>query len=937
MKKGFIILFILTLFLEIFVFNYKSYRVLSSKNEIEFSKKDFSLVEQTDEYKYVEIENIDEEVKTLHIFLDNVTNGTKYEVFYTDETSSGFRYLGTKNYAKNVWKSTYLDTYLSGKSNKMGIKIYDPNASIEKININEKIPFEFNIYRFIILYFILVSIYAIKKGSIFKVPYLQNNFKQEIVLFTVLAVFSILIVYINTYSEEVEIKKDTKLKREEELSLIDTDNTKGSTEVEKIKLNILDLDNKIKETSTNIFKINENLIELSNKKTLLMERIKYDKESSEVQNNLIVLKDREGSINNLISSLKFDIGNLKNNKNDLDTKVNDNNFVYKEVLNEREKVNFELNNERKKLIETKNKIDILESNISNMSKIPYAVKAIVGNPTLRGIHDIIANVISTEREYSVMLDIALGASANNIITNDEACAKEAIEYLKSHNKGRATFFPLNVIKPKSVDPETLKSVSNIVGFVGIASDLVTYDTKYYNIVMNQLGNIIVAKDITTAIQISKKINHRYRVISLDGEIIHVGGIMTGGSVKSNNSYITDKYELERLKISIDNINNNIKELDVKLDSKDKELDIIKNKNYSINIEIIKVNEEINNKVTLLRDKVSELESINNEIKNLTDESLDNELNNIINEYYENEKLKNEQEKLLDKYNNDKNELNISLNDLETAIKKSNQEYISLKNEISSLEIDITKLNMNLDNLLNRLNEDYNLGYERARNEYTLEIEENIAREKVSNLRRKIKSLGDVNLGSIDEYDRIYKRVTFLTKQKEDLEKSQSDLLNIIDDMDNVMKDKFVTSFNNINTEFGKVFNTLFKGGSAHLELTDPDNIFETGIDIIAVPPGKNKKPLSLLSGGERTMTAISLLFSIMNLEKVPFVILDEVESALDENNATIYGEYLDNYKNKTQLLVITHKKKTMEFLDKLYGITMQESGVSKIVSVKLED
>ena len=742
---------------------------------------------------------------------------------------------------------------------------------------------------------------------------------------------------INTYSEEIDIKKDKKLKKEEELSLIDTDNTKDSTEVEKIKVSILDLDNKIKETSTNIFKINENLIELSNKKTLLMERIKYDKESNEVQNNLILLKDKEGSLNNLISLLKFDLGSLKNNKNDLDNKVLDNNNVYKEVLNEREKVNFELNNERKRLIETKNKIDILESNISNMSKIPYAVKAIVGNPTLRGIHDIIANLIDTDKEYSTMLDVALGASSNNIVTNDEACAKEAIEYLKSHNKGRATFFPLNVIKPKSVDPETLKSISNIIGFIGIASDLVTYDTKYYNIVMNQLGNIIVARDISTAIAISKKINHRYRVISLDGEIIHVGGIMTGGSVKSNNSYISDKYELEKLKLSLDNINNNIKDLDVKLDNKDRELDIIKNKNYSINIEIIKVNEEINNKTSLLHEKISELESINNEIKNLTDDSLDNELNNIISEYYENEKVKSEQEKLLDKYNNEKNELNITLNDLESSIRKSNQEYISLKNDISSLEIDITKLNMNLDNLLNRLSEDYNLGYERARSEYTLEIEESVAREKVSTLRRKIKSLGDVNLGSIDEYDRIYKRVTFLTKQKEDLEKSQSDLLNIIDDMDNVMKDKFVTSFNNINIEFGKVFKTLFKGGNAHLELTDPDNILKTGIDIIAVPPGKNKKPLSLLSGGERTMTAISLLFSIMNLEKVPFVILDEVESALDENNATIFGEYLDNYKNKTQLLVITHKKKTMEFLDKLYGITMQESGVSKIVSVKLED
>ena len=230
-----------------------------------------------------------------------------------------------------------------------------------------------------------------------------------------------------------------------------------------------------------------------------------------------------------------------------------------------------------------------------------------------------------------------------------------------------------------------------------------------------------------------------------------------------------------------------------------------------------------------------------------------------------------------------------------------------------------------------------MGYERAKSEYTLEIDEDLARSKVSTLRRKIKSLGDVNLGSIEEYERISKRVNFLNKQKSDLENSEQDLLNIINDMDEVMKDKFEETFNNINDEFGKVFKSLFNGGHAHLELTDPDNILETGINIVAVPPGKNEKTLSLLSGGERTMTAISLLFSIMNLEKVPFVILDEVESALDENNATIFGTYLQNYKNKTQLLVITHKKKTMEFLDKLYGITMQESGVSKVVSVKLDE
>jgi chromosome segregation protein len=297
----------------------------------------------------------------------------------------------------------------------------------------------------------------------------------------------------------------------------------------------------------------------------------------------------------------------------------------------------------------------------------------------------------------------------------------------------------------------------------------------------------------------------------------------------------------------------------------------------------------------------------------------------------------ELEKTLELLNKEKLEFNSSLNLLESTIKKQNNEYNKLNNEINSVEITITKLNMNLDNLFNRLSEDYSLGYDKAKNEYILEIDEKIARDKVALLRRKIKSLGDVNLGSIEEYERINKRVTFLNKQKDDLDRSKQDLLTIINDMDSVMEDKFKETFDKINVEFSNVFKTLFKGGNAHLELTEPDNILETGIDIIAIPPGKNEKPLSLLSGGERTLTAISLLFSIMNLERVPFVILDEVESALDENNATIFGEYLENYKNKTQLLIITHKKKTMEFLDKLYGVTMQESGVSKLVSVKLEN
>ncbi len=742
---------------------------------------------------------------------------------------------------------------------------------------------------------------------------------------------------ITTFSDEVEVKKNKKVKLEEELSEIVSSSTNDDTEVEKIKLEILGLDEKISKTSSEIFAINESLISLSNKKTLLTERNKYDKESNEVKNKLIGLKEKEATLNNLLSSINIDVNNLKNSKQELSNKLTSLTSEYNTLNIKRETLTLEVNKSNKKLLDIRNKIDILENNLSSLNKIPFSVKNIVGNATLRGIYDILGNVIDTKDEYVIMLDTALASSSNNIITEDEVCAKEAIEYLKRKNLGRATFFPLNVIKPRSIEPDILKDLKNIIGFVGVASDLVTYDTKFYNIIMNQLGNIIVCDNIDNATRISKKINHKYRVITLDGDVIHTGGIMSGGSYKKSSSYISDKYELDRLKNSISSINDEINDNTNLLKENETSLNIVKDKIYNLNIEIVKTTETLNNKLTQEQSTAHEHDMVIDEINNLSENSLDKELDSVLKDYYNHEQKKDKLEKELEVLNKNKNSLNDNLNEISASIKKMNNKQNSLTNEINSLEIDITKLNMNLDSLLTRLSEEYSLGYERAKNEYILEIDENEARNEVNSLRRKIKSLGEVNLGSIDEYERISKRVTFLSKQKSDLENSENDLLKIIDDMDNVMKDKFVETFNNINIEFNKVFKTLFKGGNAHLEMTDKNNVLETGIDIIAVPPGKNQKPLSLLSGGERTMTAISLLFSIMNLEHVPFVILDEVESALDEANATIFGEYLQNYKNKTQLLVITHKKKTMEFLDKLYGITMQESGVSKIVSVKLDD
>lgn len=743
---------------------------------------------------------------------------------------------------------------------------------------------------------------------------------------------------VTTASSEVEIKNKKKDELESELIKVNSSIAGEEVNNEKIKNKIYALDEDIRKTSEELISINNELTSLSNKKILMSERNKYDKNSNEVINNIASLKDKIAAYNSEYKVLEEDINSLNNIKSDITSKLNTLNIELNNLEITTNTIRSKYNDLCTRKIETTSKIEILTNNINNSSKVPYAVRNVVGNPTLRGIHNIICNLVETKSDYSTMLEVALGASAFNIVVDDETCAKEAIEHLKKYNKGRCTFFPLNVIKPKSIDPSYIKEIKDIDGFIGIACDLVTYDNKYYNIVMNTLGNIIVARDINSATYISKKVNRLYRVVSLDGELVHVGGSLTGGSLKSNNSYITDKYEKDKLEIELENIVKEIKETLDNLNKSNNELNLYKDNIFKLNIKSSNINEKINSKKNTLNNINNEIESLTLEVNNLSkNDNIDSELDELIKEYHDKDSIKVIHENKMKMLNDNKIELNKDLEVSSSTIKKLNTESYALQSEINTLGIETTKLNTMLDNLLNRLNEDYSLTYERAKSTYTLEVPILEARDMVTNLRRKIKSLGEVNLGSIEEYERLSTRVNFLNKQKEDLEKSEKDILLIINDLDNIMKEKFTETFNNINVEFNKVFKSLFHGGEAHLKLTNPDDMLNTGVDIIAVPSGKSLKPLSLLSGGERTLTAISLLFAIMNLKNVPFVILDEVESDLDDNNVSVFCEYLKNYRNKTQLLIITHKKKTMEYLDTLYGVTMQESGVSKLVSVKLED
>ena len=563
----------------------------------------------------------------------------------------------------------------------------------------------------------------------------------------------------------------------------------------------------------------------------------------------------------------------------------------------------------------------------------------MNNPKLIGIHNTIGNIIEIEEKYSKAISTVIGSNINNVIVDNELHAKDAIKYLKNNNIGRVTFFPLNIIKEKNIDNEVMTIINKYSDKMYIASDLVKYDNKYSNIIKNQLGNVIVVDNVDIALSLSKKINYRYRIVTLDGELFHVGGSLTGGNIKTKN-IILDKYELEKKIKECENIVNNIKDIENKINEYDYNLKSIEDKLYLINKDKINITEVIKNHNSIINSLEEKLETIKNNIigtSNILDNKLSEEEQSIIDEYYKELNKKNEITVTLDDYNNKYNKLNSELEEFEYSVKKDNSLYNQKNNELKSLEIEVNRADVKLDNLLNTLNENYTMTFEKASSMYKLEMDANIARNKVNNIKKQIKELGPVNLNAPGEYDKVSERYEFLIKQQTDLSEAENTLLEIIKEMDNVMKSEFIKTFKIIQDNFSETFRELFKGGRAELKLTDDSNLLETGIEIVASPPGKSLKSISLLSGGEKTFTAISLLFAILKSRPMPFCILDEVEAALDEVNVDAFGEYLTKLKGKTQFIVITHKKKTMEYADILYGITMQESGVSKLVSVKLED
>lgn len=698
------------------------------------------------------------------------------------------------------------------------------------------------------------------------------------------------------------------------------------------------------------------------------------------------------------------------------------------------------------LQKAKSKKEMLEAMQEDYTGFFQGVREVLkAKNKLKGIHGAAIELLTTKHEYETAIEIALGAASQHIVVDDEESARQAIAFLKKNAFGRATFLPLSVIKGRSIPKYQLSIAESHPDFIGIASQLVEYESAYKPIIENLLGNVIIAKTLEGANAIAKQIQYSHRIVTLEGDVVNPGGSMTGGAVKQKSpSFLTKNRELESIRDKIAemeektaSLEKEVKNLKQSIAKKEKELDDLREEGSSLRMEeqalkgslreielkernindhlklydaekiaYVEEQEKLDERKTKLLSSIEQMEGqiqqLDSEIRQLAEkkekqqkskeewmqeitelkiilagkeESFKNskeQLARLEKEYHLAIQKKKEAEKdlqlLLDEIDRDHSgEIQLEeikkekLEDknktieliasrrrqrmsMQEELEREEKEWKELKRAHKQLtdvlkdeEVKLNRLDVELDQLLNYLQNEYKLTFEAAKARFPLQMEKEEAKKKVKLIKLALEELGTVNLGAIDEYERVRERHEFLTEQRDDLLNAKETLFKVIAEMDEEMKKQFSQMFAKIRSQFDTVFKELFGGGKADLILTNPDDLLNTGVDIIAQPPGKKLQYLSLLSGGERALTAIALLFSILKVRPVPFCVLDEVEAALDEANVQRFSKFLKRFSENTQFIVITHRKGTMEEADALYGVTMQESGVSKVVSVRLED
>ena len=859
--------------------------------------------------------------------------------------------------------------------------------------------------------------------------------------------------------KEIEEIKNKIAELEEEI-------TQKKTKKENLFLNKekfqKELDEKQKELDELTKKLSDKELEIEGKKQIAQQNTDMRYECLETISNQDVLIEnldkRQKSVKQELTTVISELDEARDNKQEMGK-------GFHEIESKKEKMEQTLKEKADLKLKCMNKVKEFDDSINRLtydlrmkdSRLKFlietekekegytkSVKALLNdcekNSLLqKGTEGILANLISVKKEYETAIEMCLGQTLQNVVTETEEDAKKLVEHLRKNNLGRASFLPISSIRGKKLD-RMIKN--NLEGIIGIASDLVKCDKKYEQIVLNLLGRTVVVENMDSAIALSKMNSYSFRVVTLQGDIISPSGAITGGSVQTKTVNILGRSrEIEELENNIKELENKIKEeskkkeeysvsitdvieevsrlekemqdtevvyatekqkmvsIEENINKLEARRDKLKEENNQIDEQRVKANEtkakkqeeiqNLNNQIDELNSVIEEfavnnkenqkyIDDLNFDITNLkisvssfdesgtsidemlerikldienNNSSIQNKNENIAQIFKENETLENRITELnaqieqiksdvensstkVDELKNKRVEKNSKLSETENEINNQFNTIEGLKEQIVKIDVKKTKLEQDLEQVVNSLWEEYELT-PNAVTEY--KRPDNIAQtqKEVNHIRNKIKDLGSINVDSIEEYKKTKERYDFMCEQRADLDETAGKLRNIISDMTDTMKKQFADKFRQINKNFNEVFVELFGGGKAELILEDENNILECGIDIQVQPTGKKLQNMMLLSGGEKAFTAIALLFAILKINPAPFCILDEIEAALDDVNVYRFAEYLKKFSKETQFLVITHRKGTMEAADTVYGVTMEENGISKLLSIKL--
>ena len=833
---------------------------------------------------------------------------------------------------------------------------------------------------------------------------------------------------ITTLDAEITGKQKLYSKVSEELNVINLDSSKSGDELQSLTAELSKLTTQSADARVIDMTADTGIAELEQRKYTLTQTV----EDKTTQLNELV--DLQAQYINDIKSAKDDIQSFENSIEGLSLKLESKDKKRAQLKAESEKQSLDLR-------EHQRKIDFLENLERNLEGFSKSVKSVVNaskNGRLKGICGPVSRVISVPSEYAVSIETALGAAMQNIVVETDEDAKQAIRFLKSTDGGRATFLPINTIKPRELKENGL---DDCYGFVGIASELCSCDKKYANILSSLLGRIVIADDLNSAASIAKRYSYRFKVVTLDGQVVNAGGSLTGGSQLRNTGVLSRQADIKKLKAQTDKLIAKVKEaetlseqinrecasieadlLGYRADLSNKQQDLVR-----LEAEKRACDNEINNTQTAISDSEQELADCTEKINgfkesqknakaqlaelNVKIAEIDEKVNSVTGNRAEltqkreelTVKLQNIRleivtaQKDIDALNaeivfarntgsgNDKRKAMMfaQIEDVEKTIAEIKANIGQYQNDIAVLEntqksineqieaisaqrelfekrsveirnverdknnerevsgrelarLEERKINIQkeYDNIISKLWDEYELT-KREAEKTAIEIEDNAkAQSRLNELKRSIKNLGSVNVSAIEEYKEVSERYEFMSAQVADVEKSKNEIEKLIVTLTKQMKEVFVESFDQINSNFTRTFKELFGGGTASLSLSDPENILTSGIDIIVHPPGKIVVHLDALSGGEKALVAIALYFAIMKVRPAPFCVMDEIEAALDDVNVFRFASYLRRMTEKTQFILITHRRGTMEEADVLYGVTMQDEGISKLLELR---